>query len=518
MIIVMDKKLNRISENNNKSILYYSCIFTFICVMVAHGFAFFNFYPGHDAIRHSFYFAGKWEVSLSRFLLPYYGFIKGSIAVPWITGILTAIFLGLATFFICDILEIYNSKCIFIVSAVLGTNLCVTELCRVFTFVLDAYMLSMMFACMGVWIIKKNNNITGILVSILCFTLSMGLYSGMIPVAVVLFIFIVIKDSLNNHKLKDKLEKRYLLYLVSLIASGLMFLLLSKMFMRIWKVEPAQSYNSLSALKSLGIKELIFYIKQNYLFWFRFYFGKANPVSDFIAIFNIILLLICILRIIQLLRYKKISILNYIVSTIFVIIVPGVSMFINILMQRIENNFYCNFGLFMFYIPIVMVINNIISKEHNIKVKKGVYTIAGICFVFIFWTNIIYSNGAYTVQKVLYDRAVSDMTRILYDIEADEQFDLNSTEVVFIRDGEEYIKSPTSDYDTIAGGKKIAFSTNNSIKYFIELIGDPIIVVNDNNIINKYKEMGTVKDMPSFPQKGYFKILDGKMIVKIRNT
>ena len=172
----------------------------------------------------------------------------------------------------------------------------------------------------------------------------------------------------------------------------------------------------------------------------------------------------------------------------------------------------------MFYIPIVMAVNYILNNDNKIKIKKCIAGIAVICFALIFWNNIIYSNGAYTVQKILYDRAVSDMTRILHDIESDEEFDLNSTEVVFVRDGEEHIKSPTSAYDAFSGGKKVAFSTNNSIKAFIELIGDPIIVVNDNSVINEYKEMELVKDMPSFPQKGYFRMINGKMIIKMKNT
>ena len=108
MIFIMDKNRNVLFQKENNNTLYYSYVASFLFVMAAHGFAFLNFYPGHDSIRHSFYYAGEWEVSLSRFLLPYYGLIKGTIAVPWITGILTVIFVGTATFFICDCLNIYS--------------------------------------------------------------------------------------------------------------------------------------------------------------------------------------------------------------------------------------------------------------------------------------------------------------------------------------------------------------------------------------------------------------------------
>lgn len=514
----MDKNRHVLFQKENNNTLYYSYVASFLFIMAAHGFAFLNFYPGHDSIRHSFYYAGEWEVSLSRFLLPYYGLIKGTIAVPWITGVLTVIFAGTATFFICDCFNICDKKCIFIVSAIMGTNLCVTELCRVFMFVLDAYMLSMMFACMGVWIINKKTNIVGTLTSIGCFTVSMGLYTGMIPVAIVLFILIVIKNSLNNCEFKDKLIHSYLYYFASLLASGVLYFILSKLFMKLWSVEPAQSYNSISSLRSLDFSDLLLGIKQNLLFWLKFYFGKANPVSSLLAGFNIILLLICIGVVVQFFRRKNISIFNLAIVIIGVMIFPGISMLINILMQKTENNFYCNFALCMFYIPIVMAVNHILNNDNSVKVKKCITGIAVICFALIFWNNIIYSNGAYTVQKILYDRAVSDMTRILHDIESDEEFDLNSTEVIFIRDGEEHIKSPTSAYNAFSGGKKVAFSTNNSIKAFIELIGDPIIVVNDNSVINEYKEMELVKDMPSFPQKGYFRMINGKMIIKMKNT
>lgn len=40
---------------------------------LANAFTFLNWNPRHDAINHTFFFAGQWEVSLGRFLQPYYG-------------------------------------------------------------------------------------------------------------------------------------------------------------------------------------------------------------------------------------------------------------------------------------------------------------------------------------------------------------------------------------------------------------------------------------------------------------
>ena len=69
------------------SALYKTALgFTLLFSLLANAFVYFNVSPQHDSVNHMFEFAGTWELSLGRFLLPLYGNLQGQITTPWPTA------------------------------------------------------------------------------------------------------------------------------------------------------------------------------------------------------------------------------------------------------------------------------------------------------------------------------------------------------------------------------------------------------------------------------------------------
>lgn len=59
---------------------------TALCMLLAHGFAWFNLFPSHDATI-LFFDADVVMLQLGRWVqLPYYRFLRGKINMPWLTG------------------------------------------------------------------------------------------------------------------------------------------------------------------------------------------------------------------------------------------------------------------------------------------------------------------------------------------------------------------------------------------------------------------------------------------------
>ncbi len=178
----------------------YSLLGSFLFSMAANAFAYFNFYPQHDSLNHAMYFANKWEVQLGRFLLPIYGNVRGEITMPWVIGMLSILFIAGSTFVVSDLLYLDSPILIVLTGGALAANLCVTELCAVFLFVTDAYMLSMFLGCLAVWTIRKLQSGWGVLFSAVLFFLSFGLYQSSASVVLVLFALLLMQDAILRRR------------------------------------------------------------------------------------------------------------------------------------------------------------------------------------------------------------------------------------------------------------------------------------------------------------------------------
>lgn len=163
-----------------KTRLMYAALGTLIFSMVANGFAYLNFYPQHDSLNHTLYFANDWEIRLGRFLLPLYGKIRGEITVPWLIGLLSIIYITVTVYLICDMLDIINKWQIFLIAGFLSTNIVITQMCSVFMYVNDSYMLALLFATLGVWIAKNSGGGECLFCPLLCniYGIVSGIYSG----------------------------------------------------------------------------------------------------------------------------------------------------------------------------------------------------------------------------------------------------------------------------------------------------------------------------------------------------
>ena len=53
--------------------------------------------------------AGNWEISLGRFLQPIWAMISGHVTMPWLTGVVSIIFLSISAWFCIEILNIKSN-------------------------------------------------------------------------------------------------------------------------------------------------------------------------------------------------------------------------------------------------------------------------------------------------------------------------------------------------------------------------------------------------------------------------
>ncbi len=336
-----------------------------------------------------------------------------------------------------------------------------------------------------------------------------------------------------------------------------------------WNTTAADSTNSLSSLSDLTIHELLHDIKNGYLQFLGFFFGNDAGVGTATQLCNLLLTCLAVFILMRFLLQRKIPIINGLIVAGCVLLLPVLMLLMSIFMSKEAISYRTAYALFLLYPMMLSVVfhwgdggrsekvgteryisgkpvtdgtasgkseisgqdirkietgeklsGKIGNKEKNgnatIKIGK-VHVAAIVAVCIILCQNIIYSNGAYTVQKILYDRTVSIMTRVLEDVEEEEGYVVGETEVVVIGgiyDKDSTVLELTSKYSALGGFKKTSVSYRRTFGSMAKLLGSELNLA-DDSVREEYQQMEEVQEMPAYPQDGYCRMVDGKLVVKL---
>lgn len=135
----------------HNEVLKVSIISTFFIGMIAHGYAFLNFFPSHDYL-YEITMNGRWQIELGRFLVPVYKAVFGTFSMlPWTSGLVSLIWLGLSVFLLADIFQLNNKWQIVMLSGVVVTNITMTALAATFIPWIGQDTLALLMAVSACW-------------------------------------------------------------------------------------------------------------------------------------------------------------------------------------------------------------------------------------------------------------------------------------------------------------------------------------------------------------------------------
>lgn len=126
--------------------------------MTAHGYAFFNQHFAHDSLNvlYASYVEEKWKVALGRFVVPVYRYLtRGSLALPWLIGLLSIAFLSVAVYLVVRMFQVQSRSMITLIAGIMVTNLCVIAQTATYEYELDLNMLALLQAVVATLIWKK---------------------------------------------------------------------------------------------------------------------------------------------------------------------------------------------------------------------------------------------------------------------------------------------------------------------------------------------------------------------------
>lgn len=515
---MLNNPTTKTSSSLSQQRLRFSALGVFIFSMVANGFAYFNFYPQHDEINHSLAFSTSWEVSLGRFMLPLYGELFGDVTAPWMIGCLSMVILTCATFLISDLFQLDSRHPTFLLGALFSANMTITEMCTSFIYVEASYLLAFLLSTLSMYLVIKRPHIPISIVSSLILSFSMGFYGAYVATALLILLFAVAKDALSDRNLIHSCLRKWLVYLLTLLLTLVFYTVEYKISLNRWGIPSANSGNSPTQLLTLSPRDFLHRFKSAYTCFFKFFYTDNKALGNFFTTANIVLTLIAVILLVYYLIQKKLPLLNHFVLAFLIVVYPIFSLLMGVVMGTNYIYFITAFALFMLYPGLLLIITNVRISEKKIYDTFSILRkVVIVSLAIILWRNIVFSNGAYTTKKLLYDRTLSMTTRILDDVDETPGYIMKETPVVVIGifHYDENLDIITTYCDFLSGFHKASTTYTKTFDTLAWILGYDLNIESDSTIVYQYQNSETVKQMPTYPSPGYCQMVDGTLVIKL---
>jgi hypothetical protein len=500
---------------NNKGLwVICSAVFWFL---FAHGYRLANNMFSHDSLLEVYQDDSAWQIALGRFVQPVLIFLRGGITNPWLIGFCAMLWLTAAVYLVVDILEVRGFISIIMIAGVMVCNPTLISTNSAFLQEMDFYCLALFLSILGVWLCKKRTLVYTI-AGIISMAVSMGIYQAYICVAIALVMILILKLSWDKGALVKNMAKDAVLYCISLVAAALLFYVTWRVFLKIFGIWTADTYNGMAGLgdySDIGIWALIVVTYQRVFsyFWnpevFTTMEFKGISMSIgwlyLVRLANILVVVKIIAEIVLKDVREKVKGVWIGIQICLIALMPLGMNFVNIMSKDMEHTLMI-YAFVMLYVLAVWL-----DEQTDMgKWKRGVLVILIGCVV---WSNVVYANQVY-LKKDLQEKAASSLlTRIVLDIEDVEGYVPGVTPVAFSGSFESspYIQELYGFEDILPYGMgKTTLTYIGTEQAFLKY--ELNVLINTTSISAEDDE---VQKMPTYPLEGSVGYVGDVLVVKI---
>jgi len=482
-------------------------------LMVSHD-SLAEFYAG--AAMNSGYTGITWKIALGRFVTPVYQkLFRGTVTLPWLIGLLSALYLGLTVYMTARVFSLKRALPIFMAAGVLITNPTVFLTAATFIHDMDVNMLGMLLAALAVWCWKEDSWLLWA-VGVVCVSLCMGIYACFLSVTVVMVMFVCALALLDGEKPISVLVHG--LKAIAMILAGLaLYGVMALTVCRLTGVELVQGhYNSITNMVSQSTRDhLLERIVMAYQdvagVLSREMFGHSGLLSK--ASITAILGGAAVIAVKAVRR--KVGFFAGSMILVLMALVP-VAMDLSLIAGYglVHDLMKCAFVLA--YLMVVILTEEMLYAPG--KAKKAAGVLLTLCIAVICWQYTVQANQIY-LKKDLENRfTASQMTRIMTQIEQRDDYVPGETKLLFAGDITHHVshRSELNQYWGYTGvGINTPIQTWSLYKPYLEyMMGIRVnycsgeerwALVTDQRVI----------DMPIYPQAGSIQMIDDVLVIRV---
>ncbi len=250
-----------------------------ICGVATHMFGLVNVLNNIDDIAQQPYGYGT-GITSGRWLLSFLGdimlYLRGSYNLPFLNGILFLCLLALSAGVVVNILDVKSCG-----SAALMGMLFVTlpsvAATMFFRYTTVYYGIAVLLTVLSVWILERKR--FGFILSAVFLACSMGIYQAYVPMAISLYILLLIQGIIKGSLNLWQLIRRGLYYCAVLLVGLILYYGFLKLFLNLYNTQ-LSDYNGVNDMGKLALSDLPVLIKK------ALYYVLMMPVKNYSSLAN----------------------------------------------------------------------------------------------------------------------------------------------------------------------------------------------------------------------------------------
>ena len=261
----------------------------FLACLLVHFYKFTNTLPNHDSYYNVYSnqdmtVSGRWFLTIACGISSYFD-------LPWLNGLLCAVYLGVTAAVVAEIFDLKNPVVIVLSGALLSASVCTTET-LFFEFTADGYLLGLMLSAFAACLSCKGGKWQRYALAGVCLCLSCAIYQAYLSFAVLLCICYLVNKLLDQEMTaRDAwkwIGKHVLIYGAALAV-----------YYGLWKImllvtgQTAADYQGINTVGQVGLSTMISgAVKSvsNLFFFFLEWNIFEHPITLYAAL-NIVFLL-----------------------------------------------------------------------------------------------------------------------------------------------------------------------------------------------------------------------------------
>lgn len=488
--------------------------FSFLFLFLAHSARFFNLAYTNDSLQINQATDAQWQFYLGRWGQVLYCRLRGTIAAPYVIGLLCGLYIGLAAFLIIRMFRIQEKAYIAVLCLFMTCNEALNSLNATFINSSDTIMCSMLLSVLSVYFWNRWRY--GFLLSAPLMTLSLSLYQADLQTAICLVLLILLLRLLESKTVDKAFFIRGITAVFFMIAGLLLYKLSLSIVSRHTQITTAEHLNTLfsdSFLSTLFPRALRTWMQP---FSFILKPHALHPKGT-AALFLLLIAWTLILVLDAIFRVRRTP-ASLLFSFLILLILPFGMNFSVFLADVTRERMTYAYSLIVI-LPLVLMSKKLppFSANRKFLVQGSLLAISGL----LFFNNLVYANEYYIRRNLEFDSTLSLMTRVIDRIEQtpgytrDTKVDIIGTlydsPLAMTRSGFEHIGERNDPNTTNVYAPS---APEKYYWYFWQILGYPLNLVDEFTHYQLFSKK-EVRTMPVFPEEGCIQFVDDILIVKL---
>ena len=387
----------------------------------------------HDSLRIDQTVDAAHEIAIGRYLIPVLWWLRGWLASPYVAGLCGLVFLAGAIAAIVWLFRLERRLDIYLLSALLTVNTCITLVNATYVGYFDSMMLSLLCAVLVVVVWKKWRR--GWIAAIPLALMTLALYQVYLEATVVLAVLISLVRYWEGSSGKA-IARNLGMLLLGLAAAFCLYYCVWQWALALFQISASASNNSVASLGGFDLVALLAYTAKAYIRPLVYMIEPETHATFLCGALNAALFIggvAACLRVGCRSRARH----GLAVTALSFLLMPLLCDFVAVASRELFHGLMIWPWYLMYYLPAILALDRL----HPATVREGfaqrssapclACCVAGLLLVA---SNALYANQVYVARDLQSQATLSIMTRIVDRVEQLPDYAPGTTPVILIGD------------------------------------------------------------------------------------